>query len=236
MKLWSIPLISVNCCVCNRECNLRKVVAGSTNHTGQIATRAPIYLLPTQIRLIKQKCSTLSRRINSGLIILTGRSFNWGALRRARGQNLLCVVPRNRLISWLIWDHGEFNIRGSPRHGARTGGLTIMMRETETEKENSVTKASQGGTSGDVQSRMKTDMRRARKFTVGALPLVYAGYTLVECAGISEILTSRETSVVGKRTTRTIYTKEKFLRLKYFQSICTMIEAWRGYRRSTNEH
>lgn len=28
----------------------------------------------------------------------------------------------------------------------------------------------------DVQSRMKTDMRRARKFTVGALPLVYAGY------------------------------------------------------------
>lgn len=28
------------------------------------------------------------------------------------------------------------------RDGARTDGLTIMMRETETEKENSVTKAS----------------------------------------------------------------------------------------------
>lgn len=50
----------------------------------------------------------------------------------------------------------------------------------------------------DVQSRMKTDMRRARKFTVGALPLVYTLDTLVECAGISEILTFRETSVVGE--------------------------------------
>jgi len=36
--------------------------------------------------------------------------------------------------------------------GVRTGGLTIMMRETETENENSVTKASQGEMSGDVQS------------------------------------------------------------------------------------
>lgn len=179
-----------------------------------------IYLLPTQIRLIKQKCSTLSRWINSGLITLTGRSFNWSAPRA--GLKPPRVVSRNRLISWLIWDHGEFNIRGSPRRKSPHGRVDDNDEgngdgEREQRDERQLGRSVRGHSKSDEDRYAACAQIYCRRASV-----VYTLNAHDERANINEILTFRETSVV--QATRIIYTKEKFLTLKYFQSICGMIE------------
>lgn len=111
-----------------------------------------------------------------------------------------------------------------------------MMRETETEKENSVTKASQGGMSGETFKVGWRQICGVRANLLSARSRSYIRWIRSSNARVSaKFLLSGKRPSSGKRATRTIYTKEKFLTLKYFQSICTMTEAWRADTPSFDE-